>query len=182
MSSGGDLAASRYACTVDDWNPIAAAIRGENPKVMARMRTGFAVIGDSQFLPGYSLLLADDPALDHPTDLSRARRRDFFFDLSLLGEAVFAATRANGAWRINYEVLGNGWPHLHGHTHPRYTWEPQERITGPIWQYPEEIRNAPEHAYADDRHGAVRAAVKAELIRVMDEAYGELGLDSPPAG
>src|SRR5919204_339917 len=49
--------------------------------------------------------LPDDAAIDHPTDLPRARRRDFFFDLSLLGEAVFAATRENGAWRINYEVL-----------------------------------------------------------------------------
>lgn len=33
-------------------NPIAAALRGENTKVMARMRSGFAVIGDTQFLPG----------------------------------------------------------------------------------------------------------------------------------
>ena len=167
---------------VEDWNPIAAALRGENSKVMARMQTGFAVIGDTQFLPGYSLLLADDPALDHPTDLPRARRRDFFFDLSLLGEAVFAATRGSGAWRINYEVLGNGWPHLHGHVHPRYTWEPKERITGPIWQYPKDVRDAPMATYDEDRHAAIRAAVTAELRRVMNEAYAELRLDPPPAG
>jgi hypothetical protein len=36
---------------------IGAAHRGENPMVMARMRSGFAVIGDTQHLPGYSLLL-----------------------------------------------------------------------------------------------------------------------------
>jgi hypothetical protein len=77
-------------------------------------------------------------------------------------------------------VLGNGWPHLHGHTHPRYTWEPKERITGAIWQYPKEIRDAPEHAYDDRRHGAIRAAVTAELLRVMEAAYAELGLDPPP--
>ncbi len=32
---------------------IGAAERGENPMVLARMRSGYAVIGDTQFLPGY---------------------------------------------------------------------------------------------------------------------------------
>src|SRR5437867_10602765 len=96
--------------------------------VMARMRTGFAVIGDTQHLPGYSLLLTDDLAVDHATDLPWPKPRDFFFDLSLLGEAVFAVTRARGARRINYEVLGNSSPHLHGHVHVRYDWEPPDKI------------------------------------------------------
>ena len=166
---------------MEERNAIAAAVRGENPKVMARMRTGFAVIGDTQHLPGYSLLLVDDLAVDHLTDLPWGKRRDFLFDLALLGEAVLAVTRPHGARRINYEVLGNGWPHLHGHVHPRYDWEPAERITGPVWRYPRELRNAPEHAYDDARHGGLRAAITAELERVTAEAYVDLGLE-PPAG
>jgi diadenosine tetraphosphate (Ap4A) HIT family hydrolase len=157
-------------------NAIAAALRGENSKVMARMRSGFAVIGDTQHLPGYSLLLTGDVDVDHPTDLPWASRRDFFFDLSLLGEAVFAATREHGAHRINYEVLGNSWPHLHGHVHPRYEWEPSERISGPVWRYPRDLRNAPEHAYDDERHGELRAAITAELTRLMREAYAALDM------
>jgi diadenosine tetraphosphate (Ap4A) HIT family hydrolase len=152
-------------------NAIAAALRGENPRVMTRMRTGFAVIGDTQHLPGYSLLLTDDLEVDHPTDLPWSRRREFFFDLSLLGEAVFAVTRNQGAHRINYEVLGNAWPHLHGHVHARYEWEPRDKMRGPVWRYPEEVRNAAEHAYDDARHGELRSAITAELTRLMDEAY-----------
>jgi diadenosine tetraphosphate (Ap4A) HIT family hydrolase len=152
-------------------HPIAAALRGENPKVMARMRSGFAVIGDTQHPPGYSLLLTDDLEVDHPTDLPWSRRRDFFFDLSLIGEAVLAVTREQGAHRINYEVLGNSWPHLHGHVHARYDWEPSDKIGGPVWRYPKGLRNAPEHAYDDARHGELRAAITAELTRVMREAY-----------
>jgi hypothetical protein len=34
------------------------------------MRNGFAVIVDTQHLPGYSLLLTDDPAVNHLTDLN----------------------------------------------------------------------------------------------------------------
>lgn len=67
---------------------VGAALRGENPLVMARMSSGFAVIGDTQHLPGYSLLLTDDPSANHLTDLDWTRRRNFLFDLSLIGEAV----------------------------------------------------------------------------------------------
>ena len=155
-----------------DYDPIDAALRGENSKVMARMRSGFAVIGDTQYLPGYSLLLTDDRDADHLTDLARGRRQEFLFDLCLLGEAVFAAARPLGARRINYEVLGNSWPRLHGHVHVRYDWEPAEFLTGPVWRYPNEIRNAPEHAYNDQGHGDLRAAITAELRRVTAEAYG----------
>jgi hypothetical protein len=43
-----------------DWrrDRIGSALRGENPMVLAKMKSGFAVIGDTQFLPGYCLLLA----------------------------------------------------------------------------------------------------------------------------
>lgn len=152
-----------------------AALRGENTKVMARMRSGFAVIGDTQYLPGYSLLLTDDLSVDHLTDLPWPRRRDFLFDLSLIGEAVLAATREHGVRRINYEVLGNSLFHLHGHVHARYGWEPGDRIGGPVWQYPKDLRNAPEHAYDDERHGELRAAITAELTRLMGVAYPAIG-------
>ena len=52
---------------------------------MARMRSGFAVIGDTQHLPGYSLLLTVDPSADHLTVLDWERRTSFLFDLALLG-------------------------------------------------------------------------------------------------
>jgi diadenosine tetraphosphate (Ap4A) HIT family hydrolase len=145
------------------------------------MRSGFAVIGDTQHLPGYSLLLIDDLEVDHLSDLPRSRRRDFFLDLSLIGEAVFAVTREQGAHRINYEVLGNSWPHLHGHVHVRYEWEPADKIGGPVWRYPKEVRNAAEHAYEDARHGELRAAITAELERIMGEAYAELREAGRPA-
>ena len=159
-----------------DWRDdrVGSALRGENPLVMARMRSGFAVIGDTQHLPGYSLLLTDDPSVNHLTDLDWERRKQFLFDLSLIGEAVQRACRENGLRRINYEVLGNSWPYLHGHVHARYEWEPRDKIGGPVWRYPRELRNAAEHAYDDARHGELRAAITAELQRVMDEAYAAL--------
>jgi diadenosine tetraphosphate (Ap4A) HIT family hydrolase len=156
-----------------DWRDdrVGSALRGENPLVMARMRSGFAVIGDTQHLLGYSLLLTDDPAANHLTDLDWERRTQFLFDLSLVGEAVQRACRENGLRRINYEVLGNALPVLHGHVHPRYDWEPPERITGPVWRYPKELRNDPRYAYSDEQHGELRAAITAELHALLERAY-----------
>ena len=104
-----------------DWRDdrIGSAHRGENPLVIARMRSGFAVIGDTQHLPGYSLLLTDDPTVDHLSDLDWERRTQFLFDMSLIGEAVTRACQENALRRINYEVLGNSIPHLHAHVHAR---------------------------------------------------------------
>ncbi len=83
-------------------------------------------------------------------------------------------TKERGAHRINYEVLGNAWPHLHGHVHPRYSWEPADMTRGPVWRYPRHVRNADEHAYDDARHGALRAAITSELDGLMTEAYAAL--------
>ena len=165
-----------------DWREdrIGSAHRGENPMVMARMRSGFAVIGDTQHLPGYSLLLCDDASADHLTDLDWPRRGEFLFDLSLIGEAVQAACRENGLRRINYEVLGNSMSWLHGHVHPRYLWEPPERTGGPVWRYAREERGAPEHAYSDDKHGELRMRITRELERLVAAAYaGPAPLDMP---
>jgi hypothetical protein len=69
---------------VNDWrrDRIGSAHRGENLTVIARMPSGFAVIGDTQHLPGYSLLLTDDPANDHLSDLAWAARRDFLLAMA----------------------------------------------------------------------------------------------------
>src|SRR3954451_19384417 len=130
-----------------DWRDdrIGSAGRGENPMVMARMRSGFAVIGDTQHLPGYSLLLCDDPSANHLSDLAWSRRIEFLFDLSLIGEALQAAGLA-GLRRVNYEVLGNSMPWLHGHVHARYIWEPPERLGGPVWSDPRDATAAPKYA------------------------------------
>jgi hypothetical protein len=43
-----------------------------------------------------------------------------------------------------------------------------------VWRYPRKLRNAAEHAYDDARHGELRAAITAELKRVMGQAYAAL--------
>ncbi len=128
---------------------VGAAERGENPMVLARMRSGFAVIGDTQFLPGYCLLLAA-PRVDHLSDLPMKPRTEFLLDMSLLGEAIEAACRSHGLVRVNYEILGNREPFLHAHVWPRYDWEPEEYRSGPVGRYGREYRTDEQYRYSDD--------------------------------
>lgn len=150
-------------------DPLGAAERGENPAVLGRLRTGWAVIGDTQHLPGYCLLLYAGDA-NHLTDLPRRRRADFLFDLALLGEIV-ATVRAEadpGFRRVNYEVLGNSWEHLHGHVHARYQWEPEEFRGTSVWCYPN--RHAPEYRLAP-HHASLHLALAQRLATVVSEVY-----------
>ncbi|MDQ0788283.1 diadenosine tetraphosphate (Ap4A) HIT family hydrolase [Streptomyces sp. B3I7] len=101
---------------------IGAALRGENPTVLRRPASGFEVIGDVQFLPGYSVLLVDEPGVRRLSDLPRAKRLSFLSDMDRLGEAVErACRRLDPAFRrVNLEILGNTDPFLHAHIRPRF--------------------------------------------------------------
>lgn len=125
---------------VDDWrmDRIGSALRGENPAVLRRLDAGFAVIGDVQFLPGYSVLLVDDPKVERLSELPKARRLSFLSDMDTLGEAVERVSRRMDAAfrRVNLEILGNTDGFLHAHVWPRFGWEPTDLVSKPVWLYP----------------------------------------------
>jgi hypothetical protein len=49
--------------------------------------------------------------------------------------------------------------------------EPADRIKGPVWRYSDAERNDPQVAYSDNEHGELRAAITAELERLLKTAY-----------
>lgn len=118
----------------EEWKKdrIGSAIRGENPMVIATLKSGFAVIGDTQFLPGYCVLLPNRN-VNSLNNLSLNERRDFLIDMSLMGDAILTVCNPR---RINYEILGNTDVFLHAHIFPRYEWEEEERKKRPVWDYP----------------------------------------------
>ncbi|MDP1572213.1 MAG: hypothetical protein Q8L86_19620 [Vicinamibacterales bacterium] len=108
---------------------VDAARLGALARVILRLPSGWAVLGDPQITPGYCLLLPD-PVVSDLNALEGDARRQFLADMARLGDAVLAET---GAARINYEILGNVEPALHAHVIPRYAAEPPERRTQPVW-------------------------------------------------
>lgn len=102
---------------------------GQNPYVICRMLSGWLVIGDVQPLPGYCVFAAD-PVVESINALDAAERAQYSADVILAGDAILAVT---GAYRINYETLGNSEPALHTHITPRYLSEPDEKRRKPAF-------------------------------------------------
>ena len=126
---------------------------------VARMTSGWAVMGERQVLRGYCLLLPD-PVVPHLNALTPTARDRFMCDLGMLGDAVLAVT---GALRINYAMFGNLEPALHAHVHPRYAEEPEAMRTSNPWSY--DWSQAP--AFDLTLHGELRDAIQRELLQRM---------------
>jgi diadenosine tetraphosphate (Ap4A) HIT family hydrolase len=108
---------------------VEAARRGELSRVIMKMASGWAVLGDPQITRGYCLLLPD-PVVTDLNALSGTARQQFLDDMARLGDALLAET---GAERINYEILGNVEPALHAHVIPRHADEDAELRKKPVW-------------------------------------------------
>lgn len=134
--------------------------------MLARLPGGFAVFGDVQWLPGYCVLLVDDPGVSTLTSLTLERQTQFLTSMAVLGQAVESAcSQIDPEFRrLNYDILGNTDDFLHAHVWPRYSWESAERVTKPVWLYPAE--NWTDLQYrAGLQHDTLRAAITAELLR-----------------
>lgn len=153
----------------EEWKKdrIASAHRGENPMVIAKMRRGFAVIGDTQFLPGYCVLLPLRP-FGSIEELDFKQRSEYLLDMSLIGEAILKVCNPR---RVNYSIYGNTDAYLHAHVFPRYNWEPEERIPYPVWQYSAEKWHNAEYLYSDETHGEIKEKLSNKIYELMKEAY-----------
>ena len=133
---------------------------GEYPKAICRLSSGWVVLGDVQFLRGYSLLLPD-PVVPHLNAMDAEPRKVFLYEMSVVGDVIL---EISGAVRINYEMLGNVEPALHAHIFPRFEDEPEELRLKPVWLY--DWDNAPEFDASRDR----------EIMQAIAEGLDRRGL------
>jgi len=128
---------------------------GAYNKCISKMDSGWAVMGDVQFLRGYCLLLPD-PVVPHLNAMNLEQRQSFLLDMSRLGDAVLKVTEAV---RINYEMLGNLEPALHAHVFPRFHTEPDNLKTAPVWSY--DWTSAPE--FNEQKDHELLSSIRSEL-------------------
>ncbi|HPQ96732.1 MAG: hypothetical protein KDI44_00205 [Thiothrix sp.] len=138
---------------------IASAQAGTHPRLVGRVRSGWVVMGEHQFLPGYCLLLAD-PVVRTLNDLTPEQRSLFLWDLTLVGDAILACTPA---LRPNYEILGNVVQELHAHVFPRFADEAAGLAGKSAFFY--DWEQAPRWSEAE--HGTLRSQLQRELARLQ---------------
>jgi diadenosine tetraphosphate (Ap4A) HIT family hydrolase len=97
----------------------------EFPAAVAKLPSGWVIMGERQVLPGYCLLLPD-PVVPHLNALATEARSRFLLDMALVGDVLLRMTQAV---RINYAIYGNVDPALHAHIFPRGGDEPEHTRT-----------------------------------------------------
>ena len=153
---------------------VQAARMGKNPTVICRVTSGWVVLCDVQFLPGYCLLLADPIAPDLNA-LTAEQRRTYLYEMTVIGDALMVI---NDAYRINYETLGNTEQALHTHIFPRYLHEPEKYRKIPAWFY--DWKNAPRFDLEKHKElmALIHAYLKAQRITVQEPNKNQLRLFS----
>jgi len=134
---------------------VEACRAGADPTLVARLGSGWVVMGDPQVIAGYCLLLPD-PVVPDLNALPPAEQVAFLADMARLGGALRDLT---GAVRINYAIFGNLQPALHAHVFPRQDSEPANLRTAQPWAW--DWARAP--AFDADRDGPLLRALRARL-------------------
>ena len=139
---------------------------GANPYFVKELETGYVVIGDNQHFKGYTLFLCKE----HKTELFHLRhaaRVKFLAEMSVVAEAV---SKAFGAEKMNYELLGNGDTHLHWHLFPRVRGDLEDygnNGKGPVWWYPMEKMYSLDNRPSDRELKEMKTVLAAELDKLQ---------------
>ena len=138
---------------------------GKNPNLIAELPTGYAVLGDDQFIRGYTVFLCKIHAVEL-FDLKPDFRIQFFEDMVLTAQAVANVFHAE---KMNYELLGMGrGVHMHWHLFPRHAGDTP--VPGPVWQTPKAILHGPQAQVPPDQRQAWIAALRQEISRLQAES------------
>jgi diadenosine tetraphosphate (Ap4A) HIT family hydrolase len=125
------------------------------PALVARLHSGWVVMGERQVLTGYCLLLPD-PVVPHLNALPSELRVQFLSDMAMVGDSLLATTQA---LRVNYAIYGNVDPALHAHVFPRHATEPEATRTSQPWAL--DWNAAP--IYSQALHGELKRRIAADI-------------------
>ena len=128
---------------------------GDYAPAVARLRSGWVVMGERQVLTGYCLLLPD-PVVPHLNALPPELRGQFLSDMAAIGDVLLSVT---AGLRINYAIFGNVEPALHAHIFPRRPEEPEATRTAQPWAL--DWSAAP--SYSEAVHGELKRRLAAAL-------------------
>jgi diadenosine tetraphosphate (Ap4A) HIT family hydrolase len=134
---------------------VARCRRADYPAAVARLRSGWLVMGERQVLWGYCLLLPD-PVVPHLNALPAAGRAQFLADMAIAGDALLTVT---AALRINYAMFGNVEPALHAHIFPRHAAEPAATRTAQPWALDWNAATC----YSEAAHGELKRRIAADI-------------------
>jgi len=137
----------------ENCNDCAHLASGENPHgyKVADLKVSRLDLFKSQFVPGCCILYLYKHVVE-PYQLSAEERTLYFEDLMRSAQAIADVFKPD---KMNYQILGNGGPHLHCFLQPRFYGDPEPGW--PIDPFKEQVILRPEE-YAE-RVGVIQRAL-----------------------
>lgn len=135
--------------------------QGINPFFIIELQTGHVVMGDFQFIKGYTLFLCKEHVFELH-ELKKEFKEKFLFEMSLVAEAVFRAFKPR---KLNYELLGNTHGHLHWHLFPRT--EDDLNPKGPVWQIDKNLRTSADTIPSKEEIQIIKYKILNELKKLL---------------
>ena len=139
---------------------------GTNPYFVKELESGYVVLGDHQHFKGYTLFLCKEHKIEL-FQLDHSLKLKYLEEMSMVAEAV---SKAFGAEKMNYELLGNGDTHLHWHLFPRIKGDIEncgKNGAGPVWWYPREKMYSDDNRPSDMQLEEMKTRLLEEIDRLL---------------
>ena len=133
-----------------------------DPYFIMELETGYVVLGWFQRFKGYTVFQCKDhgPEL---FDLEPDFRTKHLNEVSLVAHAVYNVFHPD---KMNYELLGNGCPHIHWHLYPRRKGDTP--IVSSVYQLPNKVLFDVNTTPTDEERETYKKLIKDELIRLLE--------------
>lgn len=132
----------------------------DDPYLITELETGYVILGWYQKFKGYTVFQCKEhgPEL---FDLEPGFREKHLMEMSVVAEAVSNVFKPD---KMNYELLGNGCPHIHWHLYPRKKGDTP--VVSSVYQLTNEELFDEATRPGDEEREEYKAAIKAEIERI----------------
>ncbi len=133
----------------------------DDPYFVMELETGYVILGWYQRFKGYTVFSCKQhgPELH---DLEHDFRIKHLEEMSVVAEAIYNLFKPD---KMNYELLGNGCPHIHWHLYPRLKGDTP--IVSSVYQLPNSVLfNEPTRPNDEERKDLIRQ-IKSEIERLL---------------
>lgn len=133
----------------------------ENPYFIMELQTGYVILGWFQRFKGYTVFNCKK----HGPELYHLERN---FMIKHLEEMTIVAEAVNNIFKpdkMNYELLGNGCPHIHWHLYPRRKGD-TPKISS-VYQLPDSVLFDETTRPSEQECEKLKQMIKSEIERLL---------------
>lgn len=134
---------------------------GEDPFFIIELEAGYATLRWYQRYKGYTLFISKEHATELH-ELSFDMKMKYLEEMAIVSEAIFNVFKPK---KMNYELLGNAYAHMHWHLIPRYAGDPLENE--PVWRLPKDEMYDEKYRPSKSEAKEIAGLIRNEIERLL---------------